>query len=132
MELLMTICGFDLLHHKQRNTHTNIYTHENAYTHTRTHTHIYIYICVCVCVCVCMYRTNVIYMFKCLLGDCVSKENSAYVGLTTTTLSKQLTMHFNDSSSVALHLKTHSVPKSKFQKILVENTIIIAHEIDKL
>ena len=33
---------------------------------------------------------------------------------------------------LALHLKTHSIPKSKFQKILVENTIIIAHKIDKL
>ncbi len=32
----------------------------------------------------------------------------------------------------ALHLKTHSIPKSKFRKILVENTTIIAHEIDKL
>ena len=33
---------------------------------------------------------------------------------------------------MALHLKTHSIPKYKFQKILVENTTIIAHEIDKL
>ena len=41
-------------------------------------------------------------------------------------------MHLNDSSSIALHLKTHTIPKSKFRKILVENTTIIAHEIDKL
>ena len=33
---------------------------------------------------------------------------------------------------VALHLKTHSIPKSKFRKILVENNTIIEHEIDKL
>ena len=71
-------------------------------------------------------------MFKCPFGDCVSKENSAYVGLTTTNLSGRLTMHLNDSSSIALHLKTHSIPKYKFRKILVENTTIIAHEIDKL
>ena len=71
-------------------------------------------------------------MFKCPLVDCVSKENSAYVGLTTTTLSRQLTMHLNDFSSIALHLKLHSIPKSKLQKILIENTTIIAHEIDKL
>ena len=69
-------------------------------------------------------------MFKCPLGDSASKENSAPVSLTTT-LSRQLTMHL-DSSSIALHLKTHSIPKSKFWKILVENTIIIAHKIDKL
>ena len=41
-------------------------------------------------------------------------------------------MHFNDSSSIALHLKTHSIPKSKFQKILLRNTPIIAHENGKL
>ena len=55
-----------------------------------------------------------------------------YVGFTTTTLSRQFTMYLNDSSSIPLHLKTHSIPKSKFRKILVENTTIIAHEIDKL
>ena len=41
-------------------------------------------------------------------------------------------MHRNDSSSIALHLKTHSISKSKFRKILVENTTIIAQEINKL
>ena len=83
---------------------------------TATTTYIYIYI----------------YMFKCPLGDCVSKENNTYVGLTTITLSRRLMMHLNDSSSIALHLKTHSIPKSKFQKILVENTTIIARKINKL
>ena len=38
----------------------------------------------------------------------------------------------NDSSSTDLHLKTHYIPKSKFRKILVENTAIAAHEINKL
>ena len=71
-------------------------------------------------------------MFKCPLRDCVSKENNAYVGFTTITLSRQLTMQINDSSSIALYLKTYFIPKSKFQKILVENTTIIAHEINKL
>ena len=65
-------------------------------------------------------------MFKCPLGDCVSKEDSAYIGLTTTTLSRQLTMHLNDSNF------TSSIPKSKFRKFFVENITIIAHEIDKL
>ena len=41
-------------------------------------------------------------------------------------------MHLNDSSSIAFHLKNNSIPKSKFRKIPVENTTIIAHEIDKL
>ena len=52
-----------------------------------------------------------------------------YVSLTTTALSRRVTMHLNDSRSIALHLKRHSIPKSKFRKIPVENTTIIAHEI---
>ena len=52
-------------------------------------------------------KTNILYMFKCPLGDCVSKENNAYVGLTTTTLSRRLTIYLNDSNSIALHLKTN-------------------------
>ena len=55
-------------------------------------------------------RTNE-YLFKCPLGDCVFKGNNTYFGLTTTTLSRHLSMHLNDSSSIALHLKTHSIPK---------------------
>ena len=64
----------------------------------------------------------------------VSKENNAYVGLTTTTISRQLKMHLIDFSSIALNLKIHSIPKSKskFQKILIENTTVIAHKINKL
>ena len=61
---------------------------------------------------------------------CVYKL-SAYVGFTTTALSTRLTMHLNDSSSMAFHLKNLSIPKPKFWKILVENTTLIAHEIDK-
>ena len=76
-------------------------------------------------------RTNIAFMFKCPLRDCVSKENNTYFGLTTTTLS-MLTMHLNDSSSIALPVKIHSITKSKFRKILVENTTIIEHEINKL
>ena len=32
---------------------------------------------------------------------------------------------------ITLHPKTRSIPKSKFQEILVENTPIIRHEINK-
>ena len=53
-------------------------------------------------------KTNIVYIFKYPSGDCVSKENNAYVGLTVTTLSRRLTMHLNDSSSIALHFKSHS------------------------
>ena len=43
-----------------------------------------------------------------------------------------ITIHLNETSFIALYLKTHSIPKSKFRKVLVENTSIIAHEINKL
>ena len=39
---------------------------------------------------------------------------------------------YNDSSSISFHLKNHSIPKSMFRKILVKNTTIIAHEIDRV
>ena len=38
------------------------------------------------------------------MGDCISEEN-VYVGLTTTTLSRWLTMYLNDSSTIGLHLR---------------------------
>ena len=53
-------------------------------------------------------RKNIIYMFKCPLGDCVSKEYDTYVGLTTRTLPRQLTMYPNDSSSQIQILKIFS------------------------
>ena len=61
-----------------------------------------------------------------------TEKNSAYVGLNTTTLSRRPTMHLNESSSITFHLKNYSIPNSTFRKFLVENTSLIAHEIDKL
>ena len=31
-------------------------------------------------------KTNVVYQFKCSLGDCISENNNIYLGLTLTTL----------------------------------------------
>ena len=42
-----------------------------------------------------LQKTNVIYKFKCPLGDCISdnnNNNNIYVGLTSTTLSRRLTI----------------------------------------
>ena len=47
------------------------------------------------------------------------------------TLSRCLTLHLSDSSSIALNLKSHSLLKSKFPIFLLENTTIIAQEINK-
>ena len=104
-------------------TYVCIYIYMYVYMYMYNCTYIYIYIYVCVCVCVCIYRER---------ERKREKENSGYVGLTTTTLFIRLTMYRNDSSFIAFHLKNHSIPKSKFRKILVKNTTIIANEFDKL
>ena len=57
-----------------------------------------------------LQKINVIYQFKCPLGDCISDNNNIYVGLTSTTLSRRLTMHLSDTSSISQHLKKHSCP----------------------
>ena len=69
-------------------------------------------------------RTDVLCMFKCPLGDCVSNENNAYIGLTTMILSRHLTMYLNDSSSIALHLKATFFPNPNFRKLLAEIAMI--------
>ena len=49
-------------------------------------------------------KTTIIYQFKCSLGDCIfENNNNIYVGLTSTTLSRRLTMHLSDTSSIAQH-----------------------------
>ena len=40
-------------------------------------------------------------------------------------------MHLNDSRCITLHIKIHSIRKSKFRKLIRENTIIIALEINR-
>ena len=71
-----------------------------------------------------LQKTNVIYQFKCLLRECISKNNNIYIGLTSTTLSRRLTMHLFDTSSIAQHLKKHFCSTTELQKILTENTIL--------
>ena len=61
-------------------------------------------------------KTNVIYQFKCPFGDCISDDNNIYVGLTSTTLSRRLTMYLFDTSSIIQHLKKNSCPTTELQK----------------
>ena len=73
-------------------------------------------------------KNNVIYQFKCLLEDCMSDNNNIYVGLTSTTLSRRLTMHLSDTSPITQHLKKHSCITTELRKILTDNTIILEHQ----
>ena len=77
-----------------------------------------------------LQKTNIMYKFKCPLGDCIS-DNNIYVGLTSTTLSRRLTMHLSDTSSIAQHLKKHSCPTTQLRKILTDNTTILEHQNNK-
>ena len=78
-----------------------------------------------------LQKTNVIYRFKCPLGDCISDNNNIYVGLTLTTQSRRLTMHLSDTSSIAQHLKKHSCPNNTITEILTDNTTILEHQNNK-
>ena len=78
-----------------------------------------------------LQKNNVIYKFKCPLGDCISDNNNVYVGLTSTTLSRRLTMHLSDTSSIAQYLKKHSCPTTQLRKILTDNTTILEHQNNK-
>ena len=62
--------------------------------------------------------------FKCPLGDCISKNNNTYVGFSSITLSRKLTKHLSDTSSIAQHFKKYSCPTIELRKILTENTIL--------
>ena len=78
-----------------------------------------------------LQKTNVIYEFKSPLGDCISDDNNnIYVGLTSTTLSRRLTMHLSDIS-LAQFLKKHSCPTTQLRKILTDNTTILEHQNNK-
>ena len=47
----------------------------------------------------------IILQFKCPFGDCISENKIMYVGLTSTTLSKQLTWHLSNISSILTSIK---------------------------
>ena len=72
-----------------------------------------------------LQKTNVIYQLKSPLGYCISKNDNIYVGLTSTTLSRRLTMHLSDTSVIVQHLKNYSCPTTELRKILTDNATIL-------
>ena len=79
----------------------------------------------------CKKKNHVIFQFKCSLGDCISEDNNIYVGLTSTTLSRRLTMHLSDTSSIVQHLRKHSCPTTELRKNLTKDTTILEHQNNK-
>ena len=81
---------------------------------------------------ICMYVYIYIYInFIKHNRHCISDNNYIYVGLTSTTLSRRLTMHHSDTSSFAQHLKKHSCRTTQLRKILTDNTTILEHQNNK-
>ena len=68
-------------------------------------------------------RANVVYQFFCPHEDC-RLHSASYIGSTSTTLSRRLTMHLREGSPKEHMSLRHSL--SLTRKQLVENTIIIA------
>jgi len=68
-------------------------------------------------------QTNVIYEFHCPYGDCLLCDNSSYIGMTTTSLSRRLTMHLRDGA-INDHITTKH-GRSLTRQDLDNNTTII-------
>ena len=56
-----------------------------------------------------MKHSHLIYSFKCKIGEC-EHQNSEYIGMTTNTLSRRLTMH-KQNGAIKNHLNEyHNIP----------------------
>ena len=67
---------------------------------------------------------NVVYEFKCPIGDCARRQNSTYIGYTTTSLSRRLTMHLQTGAPKQHITTTHNSALTR--SLLVDNTSILA------
>ena len=70
-------------------------------------------------------KTNVVYQFSCPEEGCKLLPNSSYIGVTTTSLSRRLTMHAREGSIRKHMTQTHNKPPTR--QDLVENTKILKH-----
>ena len=68
-------------------------------------------------------QSNVIYQYKCNLGDCALRSGSNYIGLTTTTLSRRITMHLQNGGPKTHTITEHDTPLTRQQ--MVDNTTIL-------
>ena len=73
--------------------------------------------------------TNVVYKFKCTLGDCARLPNSTYIGHTSTTVSRRITMHLQEGGPLRHLDRCHNVPLTR--DMMVCNTSILARCSDK-
>ena len=70
-----------------------------------------------------LQRTNVLYEFTCLKEDCRLLQNMKYIGETTTSLSRRLTMHLQNGAIRKHFIEKHQEPLTR--SILESNTKIL-------
>ena len=70
--------------------------------------------------------TNVVYQFQCPYEDCQLRDTGDYIGMTTTTLSRRLTMHLQDGAPRQHMMQIHK--KELTRTDLTENTSILRKE----
>ena len=72
-------------------------------------------------------KTNIVYKYTCNVGDC-ELQNSTYIGMTTTALSRRLTMHLASGGPKINMQNNHNSTISR--ENLVQNTNILYYEPD--
>ena len=76
-----------------------------------------------------LQAVNVVYEYHCPIGDCAHRSNSLYIGHTTNTLSRRMTLHLQDGAPKKHTEKFH---KQKLTRsMIVDNTSIIARCMDR-
>lgn len=68
-------------------------------------------------------ETNVVYEFKCPFGDCAHRPNNSYIGHTTTTLSRRMTMHLQNGAPKQHLRSAHN--RTLTRSDLLNNTAIL-------
>ena len=74
-------------------------------------------------------KTNVVYKFDCPNEDCQLRGKCSYIGVTTTTLSRRMTMHLADGAPKTHMKKEHN--RTITRQDLTQNTQIIATSSNK-
>ena len=72
-------------------------------------------------------QTNIIYEYSCCIGDC-ELQKCSYIGMTTTTLSRRLTIHLASGGPKSHTTNTHKIALTREQ--LVNNRKIIHRQQD--
>ena len=68
-------------------------------------------------------QSNVIYSYRCTIGDCALRPSCKYIGFTTTSLSRRLTMHIQNGGPKTHTETTHEQRLTRTQ--MLENTVIL-------